>query len=83
MLPLSGDNLTLDFTYPAFNSLTAVTLTHWVRQGCCYSPQTKTAIQTIKLLTAMRQMRLNTTGMLQQWYREGLIDKDAITTIDG
>lgn len=82
MLPLSGDNLTLDFTYPAFELTNGgyfdpLGETSAVAAIVRYDKDGNTDYKVVNRYETDEW--LNITGMLQQWYREGLIDKDAIT----
>ena|GEM_PF-5275520 len=82
MLPLSGDNLTLDFTYPGFN-LTRGTYfdplgeTTAVAAIVQYDKDSNTDYKVVNHYETEEWLEI--TGMLRQWYSEGLIDKDSIT----
>jgi len=81
-IPLSGDNLTLDFTYPGYD---------FIMNSYYDTLGDATAIAAVVPFTADGKTnykvvsRYETAGFqemrktLQNWYNEGLIDKDTIT----
>lgn len=82
MLPLSGDNLTLDFTYPGFELTTGNYFdplgdSSAVAAVVQFDKTGKTDFKVVNRYET--QEWFNITSVLQKWYRENLIDKDAIT----
>lgn len=82
MLPLSGDNLTLDFTYPGYNLTNGTYFdplgeTTAVAAVVQYDKNRNTDYKVVNRYETEEFLEI--TAMLRQWYGEGLIDKDAIT----